>query len=128
MKKIFSKLLMIVALAFVLVACAPQVQSFVVMPEPLKVAVTAAITFAIGWVFTQIALRVPWLAGFLGQYVSEVSIAIAGAIVLYIQNLLNAIPAQYDDIVSLVLQLVIAVLASIGLFKMLGKANVRSFR
>lgn len=127
MKNIFSKILMIVVFAFVLVACAPQVHTFVVMPEPLKVAVTAAITFAVGWVFTQIAVRIPWLT-FLGQYVSEVSIAVAGAVVLYIQNLLNAIPAQYDDIVSLALQMLIAVFASIGLFKLLSKANVRGFR
>ena len=123
-----KKILLIVLLAFVLVSCAPQVATFVVMPEPLKVAITALITFAVGWVFTQIAQKVSWLAGFLGQYVDEASIALAGAVVLYIQNLLNAIPAQYDDIVSLALQLVMAVFASIGLFKLLGKANVRGFR
>lgn len=123
-----KKFVLFLLLAFLLAGCAPQVASFVVLPDPIKVAITALITFAVGWVFTQIAKAVPWLANFLGQYVDEISIAIAGGVVLAIQNFLNTIPAQYDDIVSLVLQLIIAVLAALGLFKVLQKAKAPGFR
>jgi hypothetical protein len=123
-----KKIGLFLLLAILLAGCAPQVASFVVLPDPLKAAITALITFVVGWVFTQIAKAVPWLAGFLGQYVDETSIALAGGVVLAIQNFLNTIPAQYDDIVSIILQLVIAVLASIGLFKVLQKAKAPGFR
>ena len=103
-------------------------ETFVTLPQPLQVAITALIVFVVGWVFTQIGKAIPWLAGVLGQYVDEVSIAVAGMVVLYVQNLLNMIPAQYDNIVSLILELIIAVLASLGLFKVLSKAGVPTFK
>lgn len=105
-----------------------MVQTFVQLPDPLQAAIFALVTFVVGFVLTQISSKVPWLGSFFGQYKVEISMAISGALVTLAQNLLNAIPAQYDDIVSLFLQLLIAVLASLGLFNFLAKRNVKGFR
>lgn len=105
-----------------------MIQSFVQLPDPLQAAIFALVTFVVGFVFTQLSNAIPWLGSFFGQYKVEISMAISGALVTLVQNLLNAIPAQYDNVVSLALQLLIAVLASLGLFNFLTKKNVRGFR
>ena len=105
-----------------------MIQAFVQLPDPLQAAILALVTFVVGFVFTQIANAIPWLGSFLGQYQVEISMAVAGALVTVVQNLLNAIPAQYDNIVTIVLQLLIAVLASLGFFQLFAKAGVRGFR
>ncbi len=103
------------------------VQTFIQLPDPAQAAIFAAVTFVLGFVITQIGSAVPWLASFLGQYKAEISMAVSGAIVTVVQNVLNTIPVQYDDIVSLVIQLVLAVLTALGLFNFLAKKNVRGF-
>lgn len=105
-----------------------MIQAFLQLPDPLQAAIVALVTFVVGFVFTQVSNAVPWLGAFLGQYKVEISMAISGALVTLAQNLLNAIPTQYDNIVSLVLQLLIAVLAALGLFNFLAKSNVKGFR
>jgi hypothetical protein len=105
-----------------------MVQTFVQLPNPLQSAIFALVTFVFGFVVTQITNTVPWLGSFFGQYKVEISMAISGALVALAQNLLNAIPSQYDNVVSIALQLLIAVLASLGLFNFLAKRNVKGFR
>lgn len=102
-------------------------QTFVQLPDPAQAAIFAAVTFVLGFIINQISIAVPWLASFLGQYKAEISMAVSGAIVTLVQNVLNTIPVQYDDIVSLVIQLVLAVLAALGLFNFLAKKNVKGF-
>ena len=103
------------------------VQTFVQLPDPAQAAIFAAATFVLGFVITQISAVVPWLASFLGQYKTEISMAVSGAIVTVVQYVLNTIPVQYDNIVSLVIQLVLAVLAALVLFNFLAKKNVKGF-
>jgi hypothetical protein len=105
-----------------------MIQSFVQFPDPLQAAILALVTFVVGFLFTQIANALPWLGAFLGQYKVEISMAVSGALVTVIQNLLNAIPAQYDNVVTIALQLLIAVLASFGFFKFFEARGARGFR
>ncbi len=130
MKK-FVQILLIALLAFVLAACtaAPTfAQKLVQLPDPIQTAILIGVTFVVGFIFSKIAEALPFLGKFLGQYVDEVSMAVAGALVLWIQNLLNAIPAQWEGVANAALVLIVAVLAALGLVKTARKARVPGFR
>jgi len=64
----------------------------------------------------------------LGEYVDEVSLAISGSLIIAAQNWLNAVPADYAGIAAAVLQVLVVALASLGLFRFLGKAGLRGFK
>jgi ABC-type Co2+ transport system permease subunit len=127
MKKTFLLLVLMVAL---LSSCSPQgfAQKVVELPQPIQLALLSLVTFLVGYIFARIAELVPWLAGFLGQYVDEVSTAVAGAVILALQNLLGAIPPQWEGVANAALMLVVAVLAAVGLLRTLRKARVPGFR
>src|SRR5688572_9039811 len=99
MKKLFS-LFTIIMLLLLLTACGTQgvAQSVIELPSPIQLAILTGVTFVVGFIFTKIAEAVPFLKDFLGQYVDEVSVAVAGAVVLSIQNLLNAIPPEWEGV------------------------------
>jgi hypothetical protein len=105
-----------------------MVQSFVQMPEALQGAIIALSVFVVGWLFTQIGMRLPWFVKLFGQYADEIAMALAGALIGVIQNALNLIPPGWEAVGELALALIVAVLAAIGLFRSLGKAGVKSFR
>ena len=116
---------------FVLAACAQVqgvVQKIVVLPDALQNAITALSIFVVGWIFAQIGTRLPWFVKLFGQYADEIAITLAGAAVTYIQSVLNMIPPSWEGAGNAFLMFLVAVLAAIQLFKLLGKAGVRSFR
>jgi hypothetical protein len=127
MKKTFLLLVLMVAL---LSSCSPQgfAQKVVELPQPIQLALLSLVTFLVGYIFARIAELVPWLANFLGQYVDEVSTAVAGAVILALQNLLGAIPPQWEGVANAALMLIVAVLAAVGLLRTLRKAQVPGFR
>jgi prepilin signal peptidase PulO-like enzyme (type II secretory pathway) len=101
--------------------------SVVELPAPINAAILAAVTLVLGLFITQLT-KVPrlgpWLANLLGQYVDEVAIAVAGAIVVYVNNLLAQIPAGWEGVAFVALQFVIAILAALGLITQIRKARV----
>lgn len=114
---------------FLLTACsAAAIQGVVELPSPIQLAILSGVTFVVGFLFTKIAEAIPFLKDFLGQYVDEVSVAVAGALVLEVQNLLNAIPPEWEGVANAALALIVAVLAAIGLLKTFRKAGVKGFR
>jgi uncharacterized membrane protein len=128
--KNISRLLMLIMLMLLLTACGAQgvAQRVIELPSPTQLAILTGVTFVVGLIFTKIAEAVPFLKDFLGQYVDEVSIAVAGAVVLSIQNLLNAVPPEWEGVGNAVLALIVAILAAIGLIKTARKARVPGFR
>ena len=100
------------------------IQSVVELPSPLQLAILTGVTFVVGFIFTKIAEALPFLAEFLGQYVDEVSMAVAAAITLALQSWLNAIPLEWEGVANSALALVVAILAAIGLIKTARKAHV----
>jgi hypothetical protein len=108
------------------------VQGVVALPDQLQAAITLLVIFLVGWLFAKIAVWVPWLGEFLGQYKDQVSMAVSSALVLYAQQVLNTIPAQFDPIVTIVLQLIVAILVFLGVplavFKFLRSKRVPGFR
>lgn len=119
MKK-FTLFLSMVAVCAVLSACAPVqgvAQRVIELPSPIQFAILSLATLVVSFVFTQIAKALPFLANFLGQYVDEVATALAGAVVMAIQNALNAIPLEWEGVASAALVLIVAILAAYGAIK-----------
>ena len=98
-------------------------QSLVVLPEPIHIAILAGVTLLLGLLVAQIGKVLPWLAKFLGEYVEEVSFVVAGAIVTWLNSLLAQIPPTWEGVGVIALQLIVAVLAALGLIQ-----QVRKFR
>lgn len=131
MKKLLSLLILAALLMLVLSACTASpsfAQTVVELPSPIQVAILAGVTFLVGWGFAKIAEALPFLSDFLGQYVDEVSMALAGAVILWIQSLLNAIPPAWEGVANAALVLIVAILAAVGLIKTARKARVPGFR
>jgi hypothetical protein len=84
--------------------------------------------FVVGWVFTQIGMRLPWFVKLFGQYADEIAFAISGALIGVIQTWLNLIPPAWEGVGNLVMALIVAVLAALQVFRLFGKAGVKSFR
>ena len=116
--KRLSTLLLFVLLALTLSACAQGVQGVVELPSPLQVAILSAVTFVVGLVFAKIAEAIPFLRDFLQSYIDEVSFAVAGAVVMGIQNILNAIPPEWEGAANAFLVFLVAVLAALQVLKL----------
>lgn len=127
MKRI-GLILLLVALGLMLSGCSDSAARFVEFPLQLQDAIVAVFVFAVGWLFAQIGARWPWFVKAFGQYADEIAITIAGALIGVIQNALNMIPPEWEAVGNAAMVLIVAVLAAIGLFRTLGKAQVRSFR
>ena len=69
--------------------------------------------------------KFPWTSPFIEKYKMEISLSLAAVVIGFIEN---ALPSAYPAISILIVQLVLAVLASIGLFRVLAKAGVKAFR
>lgn len=89
-------------------------QTVVTLPSPIQLFILTATTFLAGFIVTKIAEGWPWLGKLLGPYVDEIAMTVAGAIVLEIQNLLNAIPPQWGGVGNAALALIVAILAAYG--------------
>lgn len=117
MKKL-SVLLLVICLSLTACASAQGVaQRVVELPSPIQFAILSLATLVVGFVFTKVAEALPFLKDLLGQYVDEAATAVAGAVVLAIQNALNAIPPEWEGVASAALALVVAILAAYGAIK-----------
>lgn len=116
------------ALFFVLIltGCASQpVAQFVQLPDTERLAITAFVVAVVGFAFTKIAERLPWTAPLFEKYKMEISMVLSGVLIGFIEN---ALPSAYPEISILFVQLVLAVLASIGLFRLFSRAGTPGFR
>jgi Na+/citrate or Na+/malate symporter len=124
-----KKILLFALLALLLVGCSPAaIQRVVTLPDPLRIAIESIAVFAVGWLFAQIGMRLPWFVKLFGQYADEIAFALSGAVLATIQNFLNLIPAQWETPANLFLAFIVAVLAALQVFRLLGKRGVKTFR
>lgn len=131
MMKNVLRFVSLILLVIVLAACAPTagaVQTFVQLPDALQAAITALAVFVVGWVFAQIGAALPWFVKLFGQYQDEIAFALAGAVIGVLQEALNMIPPAWETVGNLALALVVAVLAALQVFRLVGKFGVKSFR
>lgn len=126
-----KKILVFLLAVFVLAACAPVqgvAQKVVELPEALQAAITALCVFVVGWMFTAIGNALPWFTKLFGQYADEVAYALAGALIGLVQGWLAMIPPGWENVGNQALVLIVAVLAALQVFRLFGKAGVKSFR
>lgn len=112
-------------MTLLLTACAPAAQGFVQLPDATRISITALVVAVLGLVFAKIGQLFPWSVPFLTKYKEEISLALAAATVGVIENVL---PGAYPEPSILFVQLVLSVLAAIGLFKVFAKSGVKGFR
>jgi len=124
-----KKLLLFVLLAFLLAACSPAfAQTVVTLPDPLRVMIETSAVFVVGWLFVQIGMRLPWFVKMFGKYADEIAFALSGGVLATVQNYLNLIPVEWETPANLFLAFVVAVLAALQVFRILGKAGAKTFR
>ena len=124
-----KKLLLFVLLALLLVACSPAfAQTVVTLPDPLRVMIETSAVFVVGWLFVQIGVRLPWFVKMFGKYADEIAFALSGGVLATVQNYLNLIPVEWETPANLFLAFVVAILAALQVFRILGKAGAKTFR
>lgn len=82
---------------------------FVPLSPALQDLIVLAVTALVSFLLLQIAAAVPWLAEYLGQYKTGIITWLSGLIFTLLQAGLNQIPATWDAVVSLVMQLIVEV-------------------
>jgi len=105
-----------------------MLNQFVSLPVEIQNAIVVLAVFVVGWVFAQISVRFPIFEKWFGQYADEIAFALSGAIIGAIQNALNMIPPAWEGVGNLALGLLVAVLAALQVFRLLGKAKIKTFR
>ena len=124
-----KNLLLFVLLALLLVACSPAfAQTVVTLPDPLRLGIESLAVLVVGWIFVQIGTRWPWFVKMFGEYADEIAFALSGGVLATIQNYLNLIPVEWETPANLFLAFVVAVLAALQVFRILGKAGAKTFR
>ena len=124
-----KRFLLFVLFALLLVACSPAfAQTVVTLPDPLRVMIETGAVFVVGWLFVQIGMRLPWFVKMFGKYADEIAFALSGGVLATVQNYLNLIPVEWETPANLFLAFVVAVLAALQVFRILGKAGAKTFR
>ena len=127
--KLISRVALIIVFGFAfLTACSPAFQQVVTLPDPLRLGIEATAVLVVGWIFAQIGARLPWFVKLFGQYADEVAFALSGGLLATIQSYLDLIPVQWETPANLFLAFIVAVLAALQVFRLFGKAGVKTFR
>lgn len=129
--KIKSLLLVLLIFAFILSACSPAqaaIQRLVELPGTLVLLIESAVAFLVGWIFATVGQKLPWFVKLFGKYADDIAYAISGSVLLALQTWLNMIPPAWETVGNLALALIVAVLAALQVFRMLGRASVKTFR
>jgi hypothetical protein len=119
------KFMLLFLITFILSACAPVTAQFVQLPDTEKLGVTALVVAVSSFVFVQIGTLIPWTSPFISKYKDEIAASIAAVIVGVIEN---SMPSAYPDVSILIVQLILAALATVGIFKALEKSGAPGFR
>jgi len=116
MKKVLPLLVLVFGMIlFALTACAPanavQTSQAVQLPDALKLAINGLIlfgvTFGLQFVFDKFGLDLRGVG-------AALAVAVAEFAILQLQGLIDVIPAQYDLLVTVALNVILAVLTSLG--------------
>lgn len=99
---------------------------FVDLPPSVELSVTAVVTAAFYLLVRFVVAQLPWLGGFFEKYAAEWALALSVAFIGWLENFL---PSAYPDISVLAVQLVLAILAAVGVgIKLLAGRNVKGFK
>ena len=96
---------------------------FVQLDPRLQEFIGLGITLVVSYLLLQLAQLVPALADYLGQYKTGIVVWLTSIAVQLIQAKLNQIPANWDEVVYLVMKLIVEVVVVL-----LGFAVLRHYR
>lgn len=118
LKRLIRTLMVITVLLFVLAACATEpkpTSQAVEVPQAISLAigalVLAALTAGFVFLFEKSGLD---LRGF----AVPLSVTISAFLVAQLQGLINTIPAQYDPLLSIVLQILVVIIGGLGVLRL----------
>ena len=102
--------------------------SFLVQLDPkIQEFVALGLTFVVSFLLLQLANYFPALAEYLGQYKVAIVTWLTGLVVQLVQAQLDKIPASYDSLVTLVMQLVVEVIIVLTTFYFIRQAKVKGY-
>jgi hypothetical protein len=136
LRKLF--VLAVVLGVFVLSACAPVAAAYVKLDPALADWVLYGATILVGIVFVQLS-QVPAVIRLLEffhidpakieQYKFAASAWLAGIVIQFVQaGILDKIPQMWDNVVTLVMQLIVAVIVTLYSFHVFKRRGVQGFR
>lgn len=137
MKKVFRLSLVVTTLAFILSACATVAGAFVQLDPALADWIVIGSTVLVGIVIAK-ALQIPIVQRLLEyfkltekveQYRLVISAWLAGVIIQFVQaGILDKIPAMWDNVVTIVMQLIVSVIVTLYGFRLLADRSVKGFK
>lgn len=104
------------------------IQGFVQLSPAFQDLIVFGVTAVVSFLILQIAALYPPLADYIGQYKAGIVTWLSGLVFNLIQAQLNNIPATYDNIVALVMQLIVEVAAVLLAFSALRRVNAPGAR
>jgi len=116
LKRLIRTAMIITAVLFLLVSCAPAPTSQAVeVPQAISLAigalVLALLTAGFVFLFEKSGLD---LRGF----AVPLSVAVSAFLVAQLQGLINTIPAQYDPLLSTILQIIVVIIGGLGVLRL----------
>jgi len=131
MKKLFVVLAMV--LGVLLSGCAPVAAAYVKLDPALADWVLYGATLLVGFLLVKLA-QTPWGQKLLDyfhieQYKLAIAAWLAGIAIQFLQaGILDRIPEMWDNVVTIVMQLIVAVIVTLYGFHLLAKRGVQGFR
>jgi hypothetical protein len=107
--------LLIVLVAMLVTACAPAAQGFVALPDLIKIGITGVVVWLVSFFFAKLIAWIPILV-FLEQFRHPLALAIAAALIGWVQNI---VPDAFGAIAIIGIQLLLAILAFFGVGEVL---------
>jgi len=109
-------ILLFFVLALALAACAPVATSQAVqVPEALQLALGALILAALTAGFVYIF---EWTGLDLRGYAVGISVTISAYLVAQLQGWINTLPAQYDPMLTVILQILVVIVGGLGVLRL----------
>ena len=122
--------LMLLAVS-VVTACAPVAHAFVRLNPDLANWIVYGVTLLFGFLLMKLATlpQLSWLVDYLGRNQAIIIAWFSGIVIQFLQaGILDKIPQMWDNVVTIVMQLIVAVIVTLYGFHLLGKRGVRGFR
>jgi hypothetical protein len=105
-----------------------MIASFVQLDPALQEGIALVVTFVVSYLLLQLAALSPILAAYLGQYKVGIIVWVTGLAVQLIQAELNKIPANWDEVVFLVMKLLAEVLLVLFGFAAIRSKKVKGYQ
>ena len=101
------------------------INGFVQLNPALQELIVIGLTALVSFLLLQLAAIAPGLAEYIGQYKTGIVTWLAGLVFQLLQNVLNGVPADWEAVAGLVMQLIVAVAVVLLGFAGLRRAKVR---